>query len=184
MLTAIFFINRRVFGLWSLFPLFFAAFGFCFMIPGIISAKKNRKIIESGKRISAKIYGYVEDKHVVINGGYAVNTLVRYFDDFRRTKGAVIETGFVHGSNAYPIGMTVDIYMLDGRIGWDAASVRQETLFEERVLMDRTLEAGADDEVIAVECPKCGGLFCTIEGYADRCPYCKEDINPKNVNGK
>ncbi|MBQ6319158.1 MAG: hypothetical protein IJI23_05165 [Lachnospiraceae bacterium] len=31
MLTAIFFINRRVFGLWSLFPLFFAAFGFCFM---------------------------------------------------------------------------------------------------------------------------------------------------------
>ena len=178
LLTFIFFVNRDVFGLWSLFPLFFVALGLCFIIPGIIDVTKNRKIIKNGKRIPAKICGYVEDKHVVINGGYAVNTVVRYFDSYRRVKECVIETGFQRGSNAYPIGMTVDLYEYDGKISWDQDSVRQETLFDEKELMDG-IEDTSDGEVIAVNCPKCGALFCTAREYAAKCPYCGEDTGRK-----
>lgn len=174
MLTFIFLVNRDVFGLWSLFPLFFVALGLCFIIPGIIDVTRTRKIIKNGKRIPAKICGYVEDKSVVINGGYAVNTVVRYFDSYRRVKETVVETGFQHGSNAYPIGMTVDLYEYNGKISWDRDSVRQETLFDERELMDG-FEDNSDGEVIAVECPKCGVSFCATKGFANRCPYCGEE---------
>ena len=125
MLTFIFLVNRDVFGLWSLFPLFFVALGLCFIIPGIIDVTRTRKIIKNGKRIPAKICGYVEDKSVVINGGYAVNTVVRYFDSYRRVKETVVETGFQHGSNAYPIGMTVDLYEYNGKISWDRERMRR-----------------------------------------------------------
>ncbi len=174
MLTFIFLVNRDVFGLWALFPLFFVVLGLCFIIPGIIDVTRTRKIIKNGKRIPAKICGYVEDKSVVINGGYAVNTVVRYFDNYRRVKETVIETGFQHGSNAYPIGMTVDLYEYDGKISWNRDSVRQETLFDERELMDG-FEDNSDGEVIAVECPKCGASFCATKGFANMCPYCGEE---------
>lgn len=49
MLTLIFLANRKVFGMWSLSPLFFVAFGLCFIIPGIIDLNRNRKIIGNGK---------------------------------------------------------------------------------------------------------------------------------------
>ncbi len=176
MLTFVFLINRDVFGIWSLFPLFFVVFGLCFVIPGIIDLSRNRSIIRNGKRIPAKICGYVEDKSVEINGGYAVNTIVRYFDSYHRVKEIVIETGFQHGSNAYPIGLTVDLYEYDGKVSWDRDSVRQEMLFDEKELMDG-IEDDSDGEVIAVECPKCGASFCATEEFTNMCPYCKEIID-------
>ena len=175
MLTFIFLVNRDVFGIWSLFPLFFVVLGLCFIIPGIIDFKRNRNIIKNGKRIPAKICGYVEDKSVVINGGYAVNTVVRYFDSYRRVKETVIETGFQQGSNAYPVGMTVDLYEYEGKIGWDRGSVRQETLFDEKELMD-CIEDNSNGEVIAVNCTKCGASFCAVKGYTAKCPYCGKEI--------
>ena len=178
LLTFIFLVNRDVFGIWAFFPLFFVILGLCFIIPGIIDYTKNRKIIKNGKRIPAKICGYMEDKNVVINGGYAVNTIVRYFDSYRRVKETVIETGFQHGSNAYPIGMTVDLYEYDEKISWDRNSVRQETLFDERELMDG-IEDNSDGEVIAVECPKCGASYCAAKEYASKCPYCGEENGKK-----
>ncbi len=174
LLTFIFLASRDVFGLWALSPLIFVVLGLCFIIPGIIDFKRTRNILNNGKRIPAKICGYVEDKNVVINGGYAVNTIVRYFDSYRRVKETVIETGFQHGSNAYPIGMTVDLYEYDGKISWDRDSVRQETIFDEKELMGG-IEDNSDGEVIAVECPKCGASFCATKGFANRCPYCGEE---------
>ena len=174
-ITIAFFANRDEFGLWAYAPSFFVALGICLIIPGIVGVKKNRDIIKNGRKYTAKICGYVKDRYVELNGYPAINILVRYFDEYRRVKECVIETGFQIGSNKYPIGMTLDIYELDGRTGWDKDSVRQEMLYDESALMDG-LTASGDDEVTAVQCESCGAPFVAVRGYLNKCPYCMKQI--------
>ena len=71
-----------------------------------------------------------------------------------------------------------DLYEYDEKISWDRNSVRQETLFDERELMDG-IEDNSDGEVIAVECPKCGASYCAAKEYASKCPYCGEENGKK-----
>jgi hypothetical protein len=177
MLTFIFLVNRDVFGLWSLFPLFFVALGLCFIIPGIIDVTRTRKIIKNGRRISAKIYDYCEDTSATVNGAYPVNTVVRYFDSYGKECETVLETGFLRGSNEFPIGMTIDIYEYNGKIGYDKDSVRSETIFREEELMDNKPINTAGMEVVAIECKSCGASFCATKGYVSKCPYCGKLIN-------
>lgn len=178
-ITIAFFANREEFGLWAYGPLFFVALGIGLIIPGLIGAKKNRDIVKFGRKYPAKICGYVKDRYVEINGYPAINTLVRYFDEYRRVKECVIETGFQIGSNKYPIGMTMDIYELDGNTGWDKDSVRQEKLFDESALMDGAT-ASDDDEVTAIQCENCGAPFVAVKSCLDKCPYCKSPLRQRD----
>ena len=170
--TAVFFANRDVFGWLGLLPLIFVVVGIALIIHAIRRIFMNRKIVEKGKRISAKIYGYVEDKSTTVNGTYAVNTVVHYFDINGKECEAILETGFLRGSNEFPIGMTVDIYEYNGSIGYDKASVRSETIPREARLMHKKQINTDEMEVIAIECKNCGASFCVTKGYAKKCPYC------------
>ena len=67
-ITIVFFANRDVFGWFSLFPLIFLILGIVLIIPAILQTRKNKLIIENGRRISAKIYDYIEDRSATING--------------------------------------------------------------------------------------------------------------------
>ena len=57
MLTFIFLVNHDVFGLWSLFPLFFVALGICFIIPGIIDVTRTRSAVHHSVRQKGLLKG-------------------------------------------------------------------------------------------------------------------------------
>ncbi len=176
-ITVVFFANREVFGWFSLFPLIFLFVGIGLIIPAIMQIRKNKVIVENGKRIRAKIYDYVEDTSATINGAYPVNVVVRYFDSYGKECEAILETGFLRGSNEFPIGMTVDIYEYDGKIGYDKGSVRSETIPREEELMDNKPVNASGMEITAMECKSCGASFCAAKGYVSKCPYCGKLIN-------
>ena len=177
LVTVVFFANRDVFGLFSLFPLIFFFIGVALVIFPILRLRENRKIVANGKRIPAKIYDYVEDTSATVNGAYPVNVVARYFDSFGKERETILETGFLRGSNEYPIGMTIDIYEYNGKIGYDKNSVRSETVLREEELMDNMPLNTAGAEVVAVECKSCGASFCATKGYVSKCPYCGKLIN-------
>ena len=156
--------NINVFKGMVAIPAFFVLLGIGFMIPAFVQSRNNKIIVANGKRRTATICDYVEDTSATVNGAYPVNTLVRYFDDYGRECETVLETGFLRGSNAYPLGMTLDIYEYNGKISWDKASVRSE-------------EIPAEAEVTAMECRSCGASFCATKGFVSKCPYCGRVIN-------
>ena len=176
-ICAAFFANRDVFGWFCLFPLIFLVMGIVFMIFPIRQLRINKMIVKCGRRISAKIYDYCEDTSATVNGAYPVNTVVRYFDTYGKECETILETGFLRGSNEFPIGMTIDIYEYNGKIGYDKDSVRSETIFREEELMDNKPINTAGMEVVAIECKSCGASFCATKGYVSKCPYCGKLIN-------
>ena len=174
---AAFIINIEIFGAMVLIPLIFVVLGICFIVPGITSTVRQKKIMRLGKKYPAKIYDYTEDTSATVNGTFPVNTVVHYFDDEGRECERILETGFVRGSNAYPLGMTVDVYEYNGRIGWDKNSVRSEMLPDEEELMDNRPVTGAGEEVIVIECSGCGATFAATKGFVSKCPYCGRLMN-------
>ncbi len=176
-ITTAFFANREVFGWFCLFPLIFLFVGIAFIILPIRQIRMNKMIVKNGRRISAKIYDYCEDTSATVNGAYPVNTVVRYFDLNGKECETILETGFLRGSNEFPIGMTIDIYEYNGKIGYDRDSVRSETITGEEELMDNKPINTAGMEVVAIECKNCGASFCATKGYVSKCPYCGKLIN-------
>lgn len=160
-----------------LIPMMFVVIGICFVLGVVIQKNKKRKIIRKGKKYAAKIYGYVKDTSVLVNGSYPINVKVHYFDENHVEREAIIPTGFPAGSNQYAIGMTMDIYEYRGRYNWDPASVRNEVLKGEAELMDDKPVEPEKLNLIAVNCPNCGSSFQAAKGYASKCPYCSGYIN-------
>ncbi|MCR5094409.1 MAG: hypothetical protein K6B72_10595 [Lachnospiraceae bacterium] len=172
-----FLLNRAVFGWFFLFPLFFVVLGIAFIIPGILYAVKQTVIMKNGRRIPAKIYGYVEDRSVLVNNAYPINVVVHYFDRNGTEREAILETGFTRGSSEYPLGMTIDIFEYRGQFGWDRNSVRSELLAREDELMDNLPVNTAGMEESAIVCPACGASFSAVKGYVTKCPYCSRSID-------
>ncbi len=174
--SGVFFANRDVLGWFFLLPLIFLFVGIALLVSVLSYIGKNKRIIKNGKRICAKIYGYVEDTSITVNNSYPVNTVVRYFDASQKERETILETGFARGSNEYPLGMTIDIYELDGKFGYDKGSVRSETIPREEELMDNKPIITTGLEVVAIECKSCGASFCATKGYVSKCPYCGRAI--------
>lgn len=158
--------------------------GICFggIGGGILAAQfkvdaKRKNIRKTGRRFSGKIYGYIEDKNGTINGDYAVNIKVRYFDEEKIEREAIIPTGFIKGSGEYPIGATIDIYALGTSYSWVEGSVRYEHIEGEDLLMDNKPINTSQLDIIGVECPGCGASFTAARGYTSACPYCMRQIN-------
>lgn len=161
-----------------LIPLFFVILGLCFIAGVIVSRAKKKAIITKGKKYSGKIYGYISNTSVVVNGEFTMDTKVRYFDENGIEREAIIPTGFSKGAGSgYPIGMTIDIYELNGKYNFDPKSVRSEVLFREQELMDdKPIDPGKLN-IKAVDCPNCGASFEAADGYSNKCPYCGSFIN-------
>ncbi len=161
----------------GLFPLIFLIIGLGILAIPYMAYRKEAAIKHKGKRYPAKVYGYVEDSTITINGQYPINIKARYFDDKHQVREAVIPTRFPKGNVPYAVGMTLDILEYQGMYDMDKASVRSERLKEEEVLMDnRPLEPELAD-YIAITCPNCGASFKAVKGYTGRCPYCDSYIN-------
>lgn len=157
-------------------PGFFVILGFCFIAGVFINKASKDKIIKKGKKYSGKIYGYIRNTAVQVNGTFPSDTKVRYFDDYGIEREAILPTGFTDGSG-YPIGMTIDIYELNGKYNFDSKSVRSEVLPREDELMDdKPIDPGAV-KMVAVRCPSCGSSFNATSGYSNRCPYCNSYSN-------
>lgn len=120
--------NISVFKWMVAIPAFFVVLGICFMLPGIAQLVGNRMIRKYGKKRAALIYDHIEDTSVTVNNEYTINTVVHYLDDDNTECEAILATGFMRGRGEYPLGLTIDIYEYNGKIGWDKNSVRSEEI--------------------------------------------------------
>lgn len=155
----------------------FSAVGGGFLIAVFRSTTKRNKVKKNGRRYTGKIYGYIEDYSCTVNGGYLMNTKVRYFDEDGIEREAIIPTGFVKGTGDYPIGATIDIIALDSNYSWDKNSVRYEHIDREEELMDNKPLDPAKINMVAVACSHCGASFSAAKGYVCNCPYCGAAID-------
>lgn len=165
------------FSAFCLIPLMFVIIGACFLIGVFVCLKKKKDIIRNGTRYAGKIYGYVEDRSILVNGSYPVNVKIHYFDRNHMEKEAIIPTQFPKGSSQYAIGMTLDIYEYNGKYNWDPKSVRNEMLKGEEELMDNKPVEPEKLTLTAASCPHCGSTFQAARGYVSKCPYCGSYLN-------
>lgn len=177
LLSIVFLLNINVFGILILVPLFFVVLGVTFLVPGILHMRRNAVIKKNGVLYHAKIYGYTEDMSALVNGAYPLNTIVRFFDRNGKKQETILDTGFARGSNTFPIGMTINIYDLNGKIGWDEDSVRNEIIPDEAELLESAPINTIGKETMAVDCDSCGASFSAVKGYAVKCPYCGKFMN-------
>jgi len=166
----------------GLIPLVFVVVGLAMTIGVIKSMLAQRRIKTKGRHYKAKIYSYVDDTSVLVNGAYLVNCKVHYFDEFGVEKEGIIPTAFSRGSNQYPIGMTIDIYEYQGKFQFDKGSVRDEVLDREDELMDDKPLERSNIRMVAISCQSCGISYEAVSGYTASCPYCGAHINAPAVN--
>lgn len=159
-------------GIFVLIPLIFVVLGLGFILGVWKSVAKKKEIITKGKKYTGKIYGYVENTSYTVNDRYTINVKVRYFDENRIEREAVLPTGTSDGNSQYPVGMTIDFFEYKGKYCFDEKSVRNEILSGEAELMDNKPLEPDKITVVAVECPNCGASFRAMKGYTERCPYC------------
>lgn len=164
-------------GPFLLIPMLFVVLGLAFIGSVFYLKGRGKRIRKHGRRYEAKIYGYVRDHSIMVNGSYPVNVKVHYFDEHYVEKEAIIPTQFTAGSGEYAIGMTMDIYEYQGKYSWDPASVSNKILAGEEELMDDKPVEPEKLSLIAVTCNHCGSSFKSAKGYAGKCPYCGNYIN-------
>lgn len=181
LLITLVFIGTGGAGMMIAIPIFFFIVGMAIVIGVVRSIIKNNAIKKKGNRYKAKIYSYVDDTSVLVNGQYQVNCKVHYFDKLGVENEAIIPTQFARGSNEYPIGMTIDIFEYQGKYNFDPSSVRAETLDREDELMDDKPIDRAKIRMVAISCQSCGISYEAVSGYTAACPYCGARINAPKV---
>lgn len=164
-------------GIPMLIGLIFASIGGGFLLAQIKKKHRRQAIIRNGTRFVGKIYGYVEDTSYTLNGAFPYNIKVHYFDQSGTEREALIPTRFTKGTGGYPIGATIDIYVLGTTYSWDKDSVRFEHIDGEEELMDDLPLDPMKINAIAVNCNSCGASFSAAKGYVSKCPYCGSSIN-------
>ena len=178
MITVVFLaLGGEEFGPFIFIPLLFLIAGLVILGFGVRNVVKRREVRTKGNRYAAKIYSYVEDTSVVVNGHHTMNVVVHFFDNMMIEREAVIPTSFTIGSNSYPIGFTIDIFEYNGVFDFDKNSVRNEELAYENELMDDKPVSPAMLSLMGIECPNCGASFNAARGYSNKCPYCNSYIN-------
>lgn len=165
------------FGVFILIPLLFLIIGLIMLASVFGYMSKKRAVKAKGIRYTGKIYGYIENRSVMVNGQFTVNVKVRYFDSSHVVREAIIPTSFAKGSNQYPVGMTIDIFEYNGQYSWDKASIRSQTIWGEEELMDNKPLEPDKLALVAAQCPNCGAFFEAYKDYSSRCPYCGSAVN-------
>lgn len=163
--------------LFSFVGLIFMLIGAGFIFFKIKEVRSKAQINKNGTKYTGKIYSYVDDTGVMVNGQYQVNIKVHYFDQAGIEREALIPTKFTRGSGDYPIGATIDIIEYKGKYTWVKGSVRFETLNREEELMDNKPINPENINYVGVSCQNCGANFQGAKGYVTRCPYCGAPTN-------
>lgn len=157
--------------------LIFMLIGGGFIFYKIKSMRDESNIRNHGTKFTGKIYSYVDDTSVMVNGQYRVNIKVHYFDNNGIEREALVPTKFTRGNGDFPIGSTIDILEYKGRYTWVKNSVRFETLYREEELMDDKPIDPTEINIVGVSCQNCGANFSGAKGYVTRCPYCGAPTN-------
>lgn len=164
-------------GIVGLLCFIFSAIGVGMSVGATANDRKRKNIIKKGDRYTGKIYAYTEDKAILVNNDYPVNTVVHYFDRAGIEREIIIPTKFAKGSGAFPIGATIDFVIYGSSSTWIDDSVRFDHIEREDELMDNKPVDQSKLNRVAVTCPTCGASYVAAQGYAATCPFCGHAVN-------
>ena len=118
------------------FLVLFCGIGGFFAWTGINNMNRERKINEKGYAVMGKIFDYVPDNQMTLNGQPTLSLIVRYKED-GIIKQAVVRTGQVDTA-AFPRGATVTISLFEGEAALVPGSVSDVRLPDEETFFDRS----------------------------------------------
>ena len=156
------------------FLVLFCGIGGFFAWTGINNMNRERKINEQGYAVMGKIFDYVPDNQMTLNGQPTLSLIVRYKDDgFIRQ--AVVRTGQVDTA-AFPRGATVTISLFDGEAALVPGSVSDVRLPDEENLLNPDIDPERIHSSIGASCPACGANLMVPIGMSVVCPYCGRKV--------
>ena len=156
------------------FLVIFGGIGGFFAWYGISSIKRDEKIAEEGVAIMGKIFAYVPDYQMTLNGQPTLSLVVRYKRD-GVIRQATVRTG--HSDTAeFPQGATVTISLLNGEAALVPGTVTDLKLPDEENLMNRDIDPEKIESSVGVSCPACGAALMVPVGMTAICPYCGRKV--------
>ena len=157
-----------------MFPLVFCGVGGFFAWIGGSALKREEKIAEEGVAIMGKIFDYVPDYQMTMNGQPTLSLIVRYKKD-GLIKQAVVRTGYTDTA-AIPRGATVTISLLNGEAALVPGSISDVKLPDEENLLNPDIDPEKIQTSIGASCPACGATLIVPVGMSAICPYCGRKV--------
>lgn len=157
-----------------MFPLVFCGVGGFFAWIGMSALKREEKIAEEGVAIMGKIFDYVPDYQMTMNGQPTLSLVVRYKKD-GLIKQAVVRTGYTDTASI-PRGATVTISLLNGEAALVPGSISDVKLPDEENLLNPDIDPEKIQTSIGASCPACGATLIVPVGMSAICPYCGRKV--------
>ena len=157
-----------------MFPLVFCGVGGFFAWIGGSALKREEKIAEEGVAIMGKIFDYVPDYQMTMNGQPTLSLVVRYKKD-GLIKQAVVRTGYTDTASI-PRGATVTISLLNGEAALVPGSISDVKLPDEENLLNPDIDPEKIQTSIGASCPACGATLIVPVGMSAICPYCGRKV--------
>ena len=157
-----------------MFPLVFCGVGGFFAWIGMSALKREEKIAEEGVAIMGKIFDYVPDYQMTMNGQPTLSLIVRYKKD-GLIKQAVVRTGYTDTASI-PRGATVTISLLNGEAALVPGSISDVKLPDEENLLNPDIDPEKIQTSIGASCPACGATLIVPVGMSAICPYCGRKV--------
>ncbi len=158
-----------------MFVALFCGIGGFFAWIGISALRRDRKIAEEGTAYIGKIFDYVPDYQMTLNGQPTLSLIVRYRQD-GVIRQATVRTGQADTA-AFPRGATVTISFLRGEAALVPGSVSDQQLPNEEDLLNPDLDPEKIHSSIGASCPSCGALLMVPVGMSAVCPYCGRKVS-------
>ena len=134
------------------FLVLFCGIGGFFAWTGINNMNRERKINEKGYAVMGKIFDYVPDNQMTLNGQPTLSLIVRYKED-GIIKQAVVRTGQVDTA-AFPRGATVTISLFEGEAALVPGSVSDVRLPDEENLLNPDIDPEKIHSSIGADGPR------------------------------
>ena len=152
-----------------MFPLVFCGVGGFFAWIGGSALKREEKIAEEGVAIMGKIFDYVPDYQMTMNGQPTLSL------EDGLIKQAVVRTGYTDTASI-PRGATVTISLLNGEAALVPGSISDVKLPDEENLLNPDIDPEKIQTSIGASCPACGATLIVPVGMSAICPYCGRKV--------
>ena len=156
------------------FLVLFGGIGGFFAWYGISAIKRDEKIAAEGVAIMGKIFDYVPDYQMTLNGQPSLSIVVRYKKD-GLIRESIVRTGYTDTA-AIPRGATVTISILNGEAAFVPGSVSDVKLPDEENLLNPDIDPEKIESSIGASCPACGATLIVPIGMSAICPYCGRKV--------
>ena len=156
------------------FVMMFCGIGGFFAWIGISMLNRDKKITEEGVAVMGKIFDYVPDYQMTLNGQPTLSLVVRYKRD-GVIRQATVRTGRSDTAE-FPQGATVTRSLLNGEAALVPGTVTDLKLPDEENLMNRDIDPEKIESSVGVSCPACGAALMVPVGMTAICPYCGRKV--------